>query len=191
MCTHAEGLRLLTREAALDLVNGNLTKKNLVKHVLAVESIMKALASRFGEDEDLWAIAGLLHDLDYERTAETPEKHGFETLEILESADVPDEVKHAILAHTGHVERTSMMDKAIYCTDPVTGLIVASALMHPTRSLAGMDAAFVGNRFKEKRFAAGANREAIASCSELGLKLHEFLEVALDAMRGISRELGL
>lgn len=182
---------MISREAALELVKDHLSKKNLVKHVLAVEAIMKSLASRFGEDEDLWAVSGLLHDLDYEQTGDAPEKHGFITNEILEGLDVPDEVRHAILAHAGHVERTSLLDKAMYCVDPVTGLIVASALMHPTKSLAGMDASFVGKRFKEKRFAAGANREAIASCSELGLELQKFLEISLDAMNSISQELGL
>jgi len=83
------------------------------------------------------------------------------------------------------------MDRAIYAADPVTGLIVASALMHPSKKLAETDAGFVGKRFKEKRFAAGANREAITSCSELGLDLHEFLEISLIAMRSISKELGL
>ena len=83
------------------------------------------------------------------------------------------------------------MDHAIYCSDPVTGLIVASALMHPTKSLSGMDDEFVGRRFKEKRFAAGADREAIASCSELGIDLHDFLHLSLNAMRGISEDLGL
>jgi predicted hydrolase (HD superfamily) len=83
------------------------------------------------------------------------------------------------------------MDKAICCIDPVTGLIVASALMHPTKSIAGIDPDFVGKRFKEKRFAAGASREAIAGCNELGLELHEFFKISIDAMSGISRELEL
>lgn len=182
---------MLSRDEALALVNEHLSKKNLIKHVLAVEAIMRALARRFDEDEQIWGLAGLLHDLDYERTGETPDRHGHVTLEILQEHDVPAEVRRAVLAHVGHVERTSLLDKAIYCVDPVTGLIVASALMHPTKSLAGLDAVFVGKRFKEKRFAAGANREAIARCQELGLELHDFLEISLDAMRGISRELGL
>jgi putative nucleotidyltransferase with HDIG domain len=175
----------------LDLVRSNLTKDNLVKHTLAVESIMRALAGRFGEDETLWALTGLLHDLDYEQTMDMPEKHGFITCNMLKNVDVPVEIHHAILAHAGHAECNSKLDKAIYCADPVTGLIVASALMHPSKSLAGLDAAFVGKRFKEKRFAAGANRDAIASCSEIGLELHEFLEISLDAMKSISDELGL
>ncbi len=182
---------MISREEAMALVDANLSKKNLVKHVLAVEAIMREMAARSGEDEDLWGLAGLLHDLDYERTEADPANHGFVTMELLEGVDVSEDVRHAILAHAGQVERVSDMDKAIYCADPVTGLIVASALMHPTKSLAGMDGEFVGKRFREKRFAAGANREAIASCSELGLELHEFLVISLDAMRGISKDLGL
>jgi putative nucleotidyltransferase with HDIG domain len=182
---------VISRDEAYALVTRHLTNKNLVKHVLAVESIMRALAGRFGGDVEIWGLAGLLHDVDYEETKDAPERHGYRTLEILEETDLPDEVRGAILAHAGHTERLSDIDKAIYCSDPVTGLIVASALMHPTKRLGGMDAEFVGKRFKEKRFAAGANREAIASCRELGLELHEFLELSLDAMRSISAELGL
>jgi len=182
---------VISRDEAVGLVDGHLTKKNLVKHVLAVEAIMRALARRFGQDEEVWGLAGLLHDLDYEQTSDDPGRHGRITVEILRRYDLPDEVLGAVLAHAGHVECTSLLDKAIWCVDPVTGLIVASALMHPTKSLAGLDGTFVGKRFKEKRFAAGANREAIASCRDLDLELHDFLEISLDAMRGISRELGL
>ncbi len=185
------GVRVLSRDEAIRLVNEHLTKGNLVKHVLAVEAIMRVLARRFGQDEEVWGLAGLLHDLDYEQTSNAPDRHGRVTVEILGAYDLPDEVLNAVLAHVGHVERTSLLDKAIYCVDPVTGLIVASALMHPTKSLSGLDGAFVGKRFKEKRFAAGASREAIACCRDLGLELHEFLKISIDAMRAISRELGL
>ncbi len=173
------------------LVNRHLTKKNLVKHVYAVEAIMRKLAVRYESDKEAWGLAGLLHDLDYEQTEDSPEKHGYITMDLIAEKDISEEIRHAILAHTGHTKAVSLMDKAIYCADPVTGLIVASALMHPTKSLAGTDADFVGKRYREKRFAAGANREAIASCSELGLDLHEFLEISIDAMRGISNRLGL
>ncbi len=182
---------MITREEALGLVNTHLRKKNLVKHVLAVEAIMRALAKRYGGDPDVWGMAGLLHDLDYESTFEEPERHGCVTMDLIEGVDVPEEVRHAILAHCDRAGLDTDMDRAIYAADPVTGLIVASALMHPSKKLAETDAEFVGKRFKEKRFAAGANREAIASCSELGLDLHEFLEISLDAMRSISEELGL
>ncbi len=182
---------MISREEALALVEQHLKQKNLVKHVLAVESIMLALADKYDENRELWGLAGLLHDIDYEETKEEPGRHGYRTLEIISDLGLPEEVHNAILAHAGHTERVSLMDKAIYCSDPVTGLIVASTLMHPAKSLMGMDAGFVGKRFKEKRFAAGANREAIASCSELGLELHEFLELSLVAMRSIADGLGL
>jgi len=182
---------VISREEALKLVEEHMTNRNLIKHVLAVEAIMRSLADKFDGDPDVWGLAGLLHDLDYESTKENPEKHGYKTLKLLEGIDVSEEIKHAILAHVGHVEPECPMDHAIYCSDPVTGLIVASALMHPTKSLSGMDDEFVGRRFKEKRFAAGADREAIASCSELGIDLHDFLHLSLNAMRGISEDLGL
>ncbi|HSG29246.1 MAG TPA: HDIG domain-containing protein [Candidatus Krumholzibacterium sp.] len=182
---------MIDREEALGLVSRHLRKKNLVKHVLAVEAIMRHMAKRFGGDEDEWGLAGLLHDLDYEQTENDPDRHGHVTMDLVRDLDITDEMRHAILAHADQVERISMMDKAIYCADPVTGLIVASVLMHPSKSLAHTDAGFVGKRYNEKRFAAGANRDAIAGCSELGLELHEFLEVSLEAMRGISDDLGL
>lgn len=185
---------MISREDAAALVDRHLKKKNLVKHSLAVEAVLRSLARRFGEDEDVWGIAGLLHDLDYESTADDPQRHGWQAREMLEATgDLPEVALQAIVAHVGHegVERKSLLDKAIYCTDPVTGLIVACALMHPSKSLAGMDAGFVGKRFKEKRFAAGADRDAIAECRELGLELHEFLEIALEAMQGIAGDLGL
>lgn len=182
---------MIQRSEALALVEAHLKKRNLVKHVLAVEAIMRVLAPRFGGDPEVWGMAGLLHDLDYETTAEAPDRHGLVTIELLDGVDLPEEVGHAILAHCDKAERKSPVDKAIYAADPVTGLIVASALMHPSKRLADVDAAFVGKRFKEKRFAAGADRGAIASCRELGLDLHEFLEISLKAMQRISGELGL
>ncbi|RJR29011.1 MAG: HDIG domain-containing protein [Candidatus Latescibacterota bacterium] len=182
---------MISRERALELVNANLTKKNLVKHVLAVEAIMRALARRLGENEEIWGLAGLLHDLDYEKTMQDPANHGRLTVEMISDLDLPPGIDEAVLAHAGHAPRNSLMDKAIYCSDPVTGLIVASALMHPSKRLAGIDPVFVGNRFGEKRFAAGANREAIASCSELGIELHEFFRISIDAMNGIAADLEL
>ncbi|MBN1884991.1 MAG: HDIG domain-containing protein [Candidatus Krumholzibacteriota bacterium] len=183
----------MSREDGMALVRRHVTKKNLVKHALAVEAVLRSLARLFGEDEEVWGIAGLLHDLDYETTVDDPPRHGYVTREMLEGDDLPDEILQAIVAHVGHegVERKTLLDKAIYCTDPVTGLIVASALMHPSKSLAGMDAEFVGKRFREKRFAAGADRDAIAECRELGLELHVFLGIALEAMQGIAGDLGL
>ena len=181
----------MTREEAYELAKSRLKNRNLFKHVLAVEAVMRALARHFGEDEERWGLAGLLHDLDYEETKDDPERHTLVTAELLQNYDVDEEIVHAIKAHNNRVPRESLMDRAIYAADPVTGLIVAAALMHPSKKLAGIDVPFVLRRFKEKRFAAGANREQIRSCEEIGLSLEEFLDIALRAMQGLSEDLGL
>ncbi len=181
----------MERQEALALLKRHVKNRNLQKHSLAVEAVMRALARHFHQDEDLWGLAGLLHDLDYDETAKDMARHGYKTVEMLQDSDLPQEVLHAILAHPGHVERESLMDKALYCADPVTGLIVAAALIHPAKKLEPLDVKFLMNRFKEKHFARGANRDQIQACQELGLSLEEFLGLALEAMKGISRELGL
>ncbi len=181
----------MTRDEALSLLKSHLRSVNLLKHSLAVEAVMRRLAREFGEDEDKWGLAGLLHDLDYDMTKDNMEKHGYVTVEILKQYDLPDDVLHAILSHPGHVERVSLMDKALYAADPVTGFIVACALIHPEKKLDPLDVPFLTRRFNEKRFARGANRDQIRSCSELGLSLERFLEISLCAMKEISGSLGL
>ncbi|MCR4438637.1 MAG: HDIG domain-containing protein [candidate division KSB1 bacterium] len=181
----------MTREEAYRLAESRFSNRNLFKHVLAVEAVMRALAGRFGQDVARWGLAGLLHDLDYEETAQTPERHGLRTVELLADYDVDAEIIHAIKSHNNHVPRESLMDKAIYAADPVTGLIVAAALMHPSKKLAELDVPFILRRFKEKAFAKGANRVQIKACEEFGLPLDEFLRLALKAMQGIHQELGL
>jgi len=181
----------MEREAALRLVKAHIKNKNLQKHCLAVEAVMRQLAQHFGEDVELWGLAGLLHDLDYDETAKDMARHGYRTVEILQGYGLPQELLHAILAHPGHVARESLMDKALYCADPVTGLIVAAALIHPSKKLEPLEVGFLMNRFKEKHFAKGANREQIKACQELGLSLEDFMGIALEAMKGISKELGL
>lgn len=187
------GLRreAMERNEALQLMKKYLRNRNLQKHCLAVEAVMRRLAKGFGEDEEKWGLAGLLHDLDYDETAKDMARHGYRTIEILKDYHLPEDVLHAILAHPGHVERKSLMDKALYCVDPVTGLIVAAALIHPEKSLAPLDARFIMNRFREKHFAKGANREQMASCTQMGLTLEQFLEISLGAMKEISNALGL
>lgn len=176
---------------AFALMRQHIQTVNLQKHVLAVEAVMRALARRLNEDETDWGLAGLLHDLDFEYTKESPQRHTMQTLELLEDYNLDPRILHAIQAHAGHVPLESSMDKAIYCADPVTGFVVACALMHPTKKIANVDVAFMTNRFKEKRFAAGASREQMASCSSLGLELDEFLELSRKAMEEIADELGL
>ncbi len=181
----------MTREEALKLIKSRIKNRNLVKHMIATEVCMSALARHFQEDEALWSLTGLLHDLDYDQTAEDPDRHGMVTADMLEEMGVDDRMVYAVRAHAGHVETKSMMDKALFAVDPLTGLIVAATLMHPTKKLENVDTGFVLNRFKEKRFAAGANRDSISTCEELGLSLDEFVSISLEAMTGAAGELGL
>lgn len=181
---------MLSREEALALVKQHVSNRNLVKHMIAVEAVMRRLAGHFGEDEEIWGLAGLLHDLDYAETVEDFSRHGFRTVEILADKDVPPQVLHAIKAHPGHVPRETAMDKALYAIDPLTGLIVAAVLMHPQKKLHALDVDFVLRRFKEKRFAAGADRDQIRACAELDLELEDFLRLGLEGMCDVSDELG-
>ncbi|MEO0137570.1 MAG: HDIG domain-containing metalloprotein [candidate division WOR-3 bacterium] len=181
----------MTRNDALNLVTEKLKNKNLVKHCLAAEACLRALARHFGEDEDKWGLAGLLHDIDYEETLNDPSHHGIIGGELLEKKGVEPEIIYAIKVHAGHLTPQSRLDWALFATDPLTGLIVASALMHPDKKLSALDTNFVLRRFKEKRFAAGANREQILTCKNLGLELEEFVGICLDGMKSISNDLGL
>jgi putative nucleotidyltransferase with HDIG domain len=181
----------MTRQEALELMRSKLKNKNLQKHTIATEACMRAIAKHFNEDDELWGLAGLLHDLDYEETAKDAAKHGLITAQLLESMNIDDRIIYAVKAHAEHVEPKSNMDKAIFAADPLTGLIVAATLMHPTKKIANVDTKFVLNRFKEKSFAAGANRDNIKTCENLGLSLDEFITICLQAMQGASDELGL
>jgi len=182
----------MEREQALTLLRSHVKTKNLIKHCLACEAVLGALAARLGGDVARWRLAGLLHDVDYDQTLDAPDVHGLPGARVLEEAGVDGEVVHAVLAHADKAPRESALDKALWCTDPLTGLIVAAALIRPEKKLAVIDAAFVLNRFKEKGFARGANREQIAACApELGLTLDEFTDIAVRAMQEISGELGL
>ncbi|MBD3257889.1 HDIG domain-containing protein [candidate division GN15 bacterium] len=181
----------LTRDEAYQLVLEKIGRNNLLKHILAVEAGMRKLAERFGEDPEYWGLIGLVHDLDYNETKNDEYYHTYVTKEWLEKYNLPDEMFYAIHAHPGHVPCQSRLDWALYCVDPATGFLVACALMHPNKELKSVDAEFMMRRFKEKRFAAGALRENIAACSNLGLELDEFLVLVRDAMIGISDELEL
>ncbi|RKX50201.1 MAG: phosphohydrolase [Thermotogae bacterium] len=182
---------MLSREKAMELIKQHVKRKNILKHMLATEAVMKELAKKFNEDEELWGIAGLLHDLDYDYTFESPEKHGLMTVEMLKNYDVPEDVKNAILAHCEKKERENLVEKAIYAADPVTGFIVAAVLIRKGTKLKDLTVDFLKNRFKEKSFARGASREKMLCCEDFGLPLDEFLALSLKAMQGISSELGL
>ncbi|MDI6851605.1 MAG: HD domain-containing protein [bacterium] len=185
-------MNTISREEALKWVEEHIKKRNLIKHMLATGACMKYLAKKFNEDENLWELAGLLHDIDYEKTYDNPENHGFVSIEILKNKGLDNQIIFdAILAHCSKKPLEKNIEKAIYAVDPTTGFIVACALMHPTKSLDGLDLDFMMKRFKEKRFAAGASREQMKSIETLGLSLEEFLEICLEAMKSIKNELEL
>ena len=181
----------ITRDEAFQLVLEKIGRNNLLKHILAVEAGMRRLAEHFEEDIEFWGLTGLLHDLDYNETKSDESQHTFLTSQWLAEYDLPDEMMYAIHAHPGHKPCRSLLDWALYSVDPSTGFIVACALMHPDKKLTSIDSEFMLRRFKEKKFAAGATRENIAACSELGLDLAEFLMLVRDGMMRISNELGL
>lgn len=181
----------MDRDIALRLVEEHVKNKNLIKHMLATEAIMRHLARHFSEDENEWGLAGLLHDLDYSETYDKPSIHGRRTAEMLKSTDISPKVIHAVLAHANKVPLDSLIDKAIYATDPLTGFLVACALMTPDKKMASTTVDFALRRFKEKAFAKGASREQMASCKDFGFSLEDFMALGIKAMTEISDELGL
>ena len=184
----------MNREEAFKLVNGKIQNQNLIKHCLATEVCMMVLAEHFGEDKEKWGLTGLLHDIDYEETKNDPDKHSIVGAEMLEKLGLDKEIVEAVKTHNeAHgIAPETKMAKAIFCVDPLTGLIVASTLVLPSKKIADLTPENVLNRFKEKSFAKGANREIISKCEELlGLNLEEFIGICLVAMKEISSELGL
>jgi len=185
--------RQMTRDEALDSISVNVENQNTVKHMLATEAIMQALAKRLGEDGEEWGLTGLLHDIDMELTEGDMSTHSRLGADLVREMGASEAMAHSILCHNeAHgIPRESKLDKALFCADPLTGLIIAAALVRPDKKLAGVEARSVRKRFKEKSFAAGANREQIARCAELGIELDDFIELGLKAMKGIAEDLGL
>lgn len=194
---------MICREEALAFLNETLTNKNIIKHLIATESLMGAIYD-FSEkrgDADLgikeeWKLAGLLHDGDYLESIPV-EKQGMMVSEMLAKRgfSLPETVKQAMAAHNfhnNHVEPKSKMDWTLFCGDCLTGLIVASTLVLPSRKLADLTPENVLNRFSEKRFAAGTRREDIALCEEkLGISLPEFVKIGVEALKRVSKEIEL
>ena len=181
---------MISRNEALEFTRANIKNNNLFKHCLASEAVMRELARHFGEDEEQWGLSGLLHDADVELTPANLQ--GKTVGEMLEGRITPA-MKQAMAAHnqmTG-VKPVSRFDIALTAGETVTGLIVASALIIQSKKLADLTPESLVKRFGEKRFAAGAERALIAKCEEIGLRLSDFMGLALKAMQGIAEELGL
>ena len=184
---------MIERQSALTLLADQKTPPSLLQHALASEAIMRALAQHFGENEDIWGLTGLLHDLDYPATAENAARHGLDTAEML-AGQLPDEALTAIRAHNaemnGAAGPASRFDYALRCGETVTGLISAAALMRPT-GMEGMEVKSIKKKMKDKAFAASVCRDNIRQCAEAGLELDAFLALSIEAMRAHAAELGL
>lgn len=185
---------MLSREEAHALLCEHVQAENLRKHCLATEAILRALARRLGEDEELWGVVGLVHDLDFERTADAPAEHAKVTCELLAGKGLPDEALVAIREHNAAalgIERESRLGIALACGETLTGLIVATALVYPDKQVASVKVSSVRKRMKKKDFARAVSREIIGECERLGIPLEEFIQLSLEAMGGIAGELGL
>jgi putative nucleotidyltransferase with HDIG domain len=187
-----------TRQDALALQHEYTKSDSLRKHMLAVEAAMRAYAAKFGEDADRWGLAGLIHDFDYERypnAEHSPtEGHPAHGVRILREHGWPDDILEAILGHGNYtgVARQSRMAKTLFAVDELTGLVTATALVRPSRSVHEVDARSVRKKMKDKAFARGVNRDdVVLGAQELGVDLDEHIQFVIDAMRGAADSLGL
>jgi len=183
----------MDREGALDLVRTYVKNENLVRHMLAVESAMRFYARKLDQNEELWGITGLLHDFDWE-IHPTLEEHPQAGIVILRENDVPEDIIRAILSHADHtgVPRETTMEKALFACDEITGLITAVALVRPSHSLYDLKPSSVKKKWKDRSFAAGANREEIQrGADEFGIDLWEHVGNVITAMSSIAPQLGL
>ena len=189
----------MTRKQAIDLLHKNMLNQNLRRHCYAVEAVMRSLAKYFKEDEDIWGIAGLLHDADYEITKDKEPKknHTKQTIKWLKELEAETDIYDAVAAHAwgyvdGAPEPKTKMQWSLYCCDELTGLIVAVTLVKPDKKLASVTADSILKKWSSKSFAAGVDRKQIEQCTpRLGIELRDFIQIALSAMQGISEDLGL
>ena len=184
----------ITREEAMALVKEYIKNPNMIKHCLASEAVMEALADRLGQDREKWGLAGLLHDLDAEMVNADLNVHGLETARILREKGVDEEIIEAIRLHNEQAhgdKRGSDFHYALAAGETVTGMIIATTLVYPDKKIAGVKAKSVKKRMKEKAFAASVDRDIIRECEKLGLELDEFVPICLEAMQGLADELGL
>ncbi|HLE53323.1 MAG TPA: HD domain-containing protein [Anaerolineales bacterium] len=182
----------MKRSDALAIVYEFIRNENLVRHMLAVEAALRFYAVKLGQDQDLWGITGLLHDFDWE-IHPTLENHPQAGAPLLRQRGVPEEIMRAILSHADHtgVPRQTPLEKALYACDEVTGLITAVALVRPSRSLEDLEVSSVKKKWKDRAFAAGADRAEIATAAEeFGVDLWEHVANVIQAMRGIASDLG-
>ena len=193
MSTHSEPG--ISREDAFLLLTTHLKNEKLVSHCLAAEAIMRELAPRFDENPEMWAIAGLLHDIDYEITDGDPSRHGREGAELLlKIMAYPRPIADAIQKHNAEglgLERTTVFDHALACAETITGMIAATALVYPDKKIASVKPQSVTKRMKTPHFARSVSRDIIMECETIGIPLPDFVAISLKAMAGIAESIGL
>ncbi|HEY7235669.1 MAG TPA: HD domain-containing protein [Gemmatimonadaceae bacterium] len=189
---------LPSRNDAIALMHEYTASESLRKHMLAVEAAMRAYAGKFGEDPERWGLAGLIHDFDYERypnaAHSASEEHPAHGVRVLRERGWPDDILEAVLGHATYcgVSRETQMAKALFAVDELTGLVTATALVRPSKSLHEVDARSVRKKMKDKGFARGVNRDdVVLGAQELGVDLDEHIQFVIDAMRGRATDLGL
>ena len=184
----------MTREQAWAILAEHTSNPNLLKHMLGVEAVMRAYARRFQQDEEQWGVVGLLHDLDYERYPSQEAGHPFKGVEILRGLGVDEALCRAILSHADYsgVSRETLMEKALFAADELSGFVIAVALVRPSRALAEVDVRSVRKKMKDKAFARGVRREDIVNgAAELGIPLDEHIAGVIAALQEVAPELGL
>jgi putative nucleotidyltransferase with HDIG domain len=177
-------------QEARQLAKEKTEKETTYRHLVSVEGVMRRLGMHFGEDEELWALTGLFHDLDQDQTADDPDRHARLAAEWLREAGVDEEVVNGVLAHAHAQYRTDRMSRAIVAADAVAGLLVAAALVRPERA-AGMKVSSIKKKLKQKAFAPGVDRTEIAQAEELGLSLDQFLTLGIEGVQQVAAEIGL
>lgn len=182
----------MKQETARQLVRRYAEKDITVRHLISVEGVMRAIAGHFGEDVDRWGLAGLFHDLDQDQTHEEPERHGYQSVEWLKAEGFDDEaVLNTILAHMHDQFQTDLMSKSIVHADGVAGLLVACALVRPTKA-EGMKVSSVKKKLKEKSFAPGVERDKIRGVEEsIGIPMDDFIAVAITGLQEVAPDIGL
>ena len=184
----------MTRDEALAVLYRHVKNEKMIYHSLSSEAVLRALARRLGRDEEKWALAGLLHDIDVEVTHADPKTHSLKARELLADCDLDEDILDAISMHnemaTGQPRETEFQH-ALAAGETITGLIYATALVYPDKKINPVKPKSITKRMKEKAFAASVNRDIIMECEKIGIPLPEFVEISLEAMKGIGEEIGL
>ena len=186
----------LSRSATLELLRKHNKDEGHIRHALAVEATMRWFARKAGADEDLWGIAGLIHDIDWEEMQATPQLHTKEGAKWLRSEGYPEEIARAVEAHgwgiCSDVEPKSPMEKTLFTIDELTGMVITAALVRPSRSLSDLEVKSVKKKWKDKAFARGVDRDLILKGADMmGVQLDDLIQGVIEAMRPVERELGL